>query len=73
MSTSLAIAAVVAVVRPFGGNVGVVWAFVVLYVLAFVMTYFLGVEQPGVTDKNGKTLTKAEKGAADRESASATA
>ena len=50
--------AVVAVVRPWGGNVGVVWAFVVLYLLAFAMTYFLGVEQPGITDKNGRTLKK---------------
>ncbi|CAM4056309.1 MFS transporter [Helcobacillus massiliensis] len=38
-------AAVVAVVLPFGGNVGVVWAFVLLYCASFVMTYFLGVDQ----------------------------
>ena len=43
---------VVAVVRPWGGNVGVVWAFVVLYALAFLMTFALKVEQPrlGVKD-----------------------
>ncbi|WP_193103665.1 RbtT/DalT/CsbX family MFS transporter [Brachybacterium sp. FME24] len=62
--------AVVAVVRPFGGNVGVVWAFVALYVLAFAMTFFLGVEQPGITDKNGKALKKSS---ASSESASAVA
>jgi MFS family permease len=33
--------AVVAAVRPFFGGVGVVWAFVVLYAAAFVMTFFL--------------------------------
>src|SRR5699024_3613349 len=43
---------VAAVVRPWGGNVGVVWAFVVLYALAFLMTFALKVEQPrlGVQD-----------------------
>lgn len=40
--------AVVALVRPWGGNVGVVWAFVALYVLAFLMTFALKVEQPRV-------------------------
>ncbi|MFC7374886.1 RbtT/DalT/CsbX family MFS transporter [Brachybacterium sp. GCM10030267] len=40
--------AVVAVVRPWGGNVGVVWAFVLLYACAFVMTYFLKVHQPSL-------------------------
>jgi hypothetical protein len=38
--------AVVAVVRPWGGNVGVVWAFVFLYACAFVMTFFLKPHQP---------------------------
>lgn len=38
--------AVVAIVRPWGGNIGVVWAFVVLYALAFAMTFALRVEQP---------------------------
>ncbi|PWH06203.1 arabinose ABC transporter permease [Brachybacterium endophyticum] len=37
---------VVAIVLPFGGNVGVVWAFVVLYACAFLMTFFLKVHQP---------------------------
>src|SRR5690625_4455924 len=46
--------AVVAAVRPWGGNVGVVWAFVVLYAAAFVMTYFLKVEQPRL---KGGTIT----------------
>lgn len=36
---------VVAVVRPFLGDVGVVWAFVVLYAAAFVMTFFLKLPQ----------------------------
>lgn len=58
--------AVVAVVRPWGGNVGVVWAFVVLYALAFVMTLFLKVEQPGISDESGKPISKA---AGERESA----
>ncbi|MDN6303634.1 MAG: RbtT/DalT/CsbX family MFS transporter [Brachybacterium sp.] len=40
--------AVVAVVRPWGGNVGVVWAFVLLYLLAFLMTFALKVDQPRV-------------------------
>ncbi|GAB3559578.1 MFS transporter [Spelaeicoccus albus] len=35
--------AVVAIVRPWGGGVGTVWAFVVLYGAAFVMSYFLAV------------------------------
>src|SRR5699024_5314321 len=43
--------AVVAVVRPWGGNVGVVWAFVLLYGLAFLMTFALKVEQPRVGRK----------------------
>ena len=41
----------VAVVRPWGGNVGVVWAFVVLYALAFLMTFALKVDQPRVGKK----------------------
>lgn len=56
--------AVVAVVRPWGGNVGVVWAFVALYALAFLMTFALNVEQPGVTDAGGKRLSKADRRAA---------
>ncbi|MDO5374033.1 MAG: MFS transporter [Corynebacterium glutamicum] len=36
-------AAVVAIVAPWGGNVGVVWAFVALYGLAFILTAFLKV------------------------------
>ena len=44
--------AVVAVVRPWGGNVGVVWAFVVLYALAFLMTFALKVDQPRVGKKD---------------------
>ena len=43
---------VVAVVRPWGGNVGVVWAFVALYVLAFLMTFALKVEQPRLGKKD---------------------
>ncbi|MGO1285511.1 MAG: RbtT/DalT/CsbX family MFS transporter [Brachybacterium sp.] len=43
--------AVVAVVRPWGGNVGVVWAFVALYALAFLMTFALKVEQPRLGKK----------------------
>lgn len=38
-------AAVVAVVLPWGGGVGVVWAFVVLYAAAFVMVSFLKVPE----------------------------
>ncbi|AXK46370.1 RbtT/DalT/CsbX family MFS transporter [Brachybacterium saurashtrense] len=44
--------AVVAVVRPWGGDVGVVWAFVALYGLAFLMTFALTVEQPRVGKKD---------------------
>ncbi|MFC0672736.1 MFS transporter [Brachybacterium hainanense] len=40
--------AVVALVRPWGGDLGVVWAFVALYGCAFVMTFFLKVDQPRV-------------------------
>src|SRR5699024_11316499 len=50
--------AVGAAVRPWGGEVGVVWAFVVRYAAAFVMTYFLKVEQPrrrGGTTTDGGT------------------
>jgi hypothetical protein len=39
-------AAVVAVVQPWGGDVGTVWAFVVLYAVAFVLCRFLRVDQP---------------------------
>lgn len=45
--------AVVALVRPWGGDVGVVWAFVLLYGCAFVMTFFLKVDQPRA---HGKTI-----------------
>ena len=38
-------AAVVALVKPLGGNVGVVWAFVALYVLAFILVSFLKVPE----------------------------
>ena len=44
--------AVVAIVRPWGGDVGVVWAFVVLYGLAFLMTFALKVDQPRVGKKD---------------------
>lgn len=44
--------AVVAVVRPWGGDVGVVWAFVALYALAFLMTFALKVDQPRVGKKD---------------------
>lgn len=37
--------AVVAAVLPWGGNVGVVWAFVALYAVAFYLTRYLAVEQ----------------------------
>jgi MFS family permease len=43
---------VVAVVRPFGGDVGVVWAFVALYGLAFLMTFALKVDQPRLGKKD---------------------
>lgn len=36
-------AAVVAIVQPWGGDVGVVWAFVVLYGVSFVLCHFLKV------------------------------
>lgn len=49
---------VVAAVRPLFGDVGVVWAFVLLYVAAFVMTHFLKVEQPML--HKGKTETIGE-------------
>jgi len=38
-------AAVVAIVRPWGGNVGVVWAFVALYVVGFILVSFLHVAE----------------------------
>lgn len=43
-------AAVVAIVKPWGGNVGVVWAFVALYVVGFILVSFLKVaeDQKGV-------------------------
>ncbi len=39
-------AAVVALVQPWGGDVGTIWAFVVLYAVAFVLCGFLEVDQP---------------------------
>ncbi|MGP9536408.1 MFS transporter [Brachybacterium sp. AOP43-C2-M15] len=44
--------AVVAVVRPWGGDVGVVWAFVALYLCAFLMTFVLKVDQPRIGKKD---------------------
>ena len=38
-------AAIVALVQPWGGNVGVVWAFVVLYAIGFVLVSFLKVPE----------------------------
>lgn len=38
-------AAVVAIVKPWGGNVGVVWAFVALYAVGFVLVSFLKVAE----------------------------
>lgn len=37
-------AAVVAIVQPWGGNIGVVWAFVALYVVGFILVSFLKVD-----------------------------
>lgn len=46
-------AAVVAAVLPWGGNGGVVWAFVALYAVAFVLTKFLKVPEDSLrTHKN---------------------
>lgn len=39
--------AVVAIVQPWAGNVGVVWAFVALYAASFVMTWWLDPDQDG--------------------------
>lgn len=52
--------AVVAIVRPLGGNVAVVWAFVALYACAFAMTYFLKVHQPRL---HGPVLETADEAA----------
>jgi len=52
--------AVVAIVRPLGGNVAVVWAFVLLYACAFAMTYFLKVHQPRL---HGPVLKSADEAA----------
>lgn len=41
--------AVVAAVQPWGGNVGVVWAFVGLYAVSFVLCHFLRVPKPVAT------------------------
>ena len=38
-------AAIVALVKPWGGDVGVVWAFVALYVIGFVLVSFLKVPE----------------------------
>ena len=38
-------AAIVAIVKPWGGNVGVVWAFVALYAIGFVLVSFLKVPE----------------------------
>ena len=38
-------AAIVALVKPWGGNVGVVWAFVGLYVIGFILVSFLKVAE----------------------------
>jgi len=38
-------AAVVALVKPWGGNVGVVWAFVALYAIGFVLVSYLKVPE----------------------------
>lgn len=51
---------VVAIVFPFAGNVGVVWAFVLLYACAFVMTFFLKVHQPRL---HGPVLESADEAA----------
>ena len=48
---------VVAVVRPWGGDLGVVWAFVFLYACAFLMTFVLKVDQPRLGKKD---ITAAE-------------
>lgn len=37
--------AVVAIVQPWGGNVGVVWGFIVLYAASFVLCHFLRVPE----------------------------
>lgn len=47
--------AVVALVRPFLGNVGVVWAFVVLYAAAFVMVGFLKLPQNDAETESAET------------------
>ncbi|MDO5662313.1 MAG: RbtT/DalT/CsbX family MFS transporter [Brachybacterium sp.] len=55
--------AVVAIVRPFLGNEGVVWAFVALYGCAFAMSFFLNVPQPRLKgadlDESGETTQDA--------------
>lgn len=50
--------AVVAIVRPWAGNVGVVWAFILLYVCSFIMTFFMKFSQPGLDDDVEPEITQ---------------
>ncbi len=60
--------AVVAIVRPWGGGVGTVWAFVALYACAFVMISFIKVpdRDPDATDPDADRDADAEGAGAAR-------
>lgn len=51
--SNFAAPAIATVVLPFGSFIGVVYAYTALYLIAFVLTFFLRVKQPGF-DINGR-------------------
>ncbi|CAL8899791.1 MFS transporter [Kocuria varians] len=52
---------IVTVFHPLLGSLGVLWVYAALMILGTLTTFFIHPPQPGITDDDGRELTRAEK------------
>ena len=55
--------AIVTVFHPLLGSLGVIWVYAALMLLGTVTTFFIHPPQPGITDEQGRELSREEKAA----------
>jgi polyol permease family len=53
--------AIVTVLHPLIGSLGVIWVYAALMLVGTLTTFFVRPPQPGITDADGRPLTRAEK------------
>lgn len=58
--------AIVTVFHPLLGSIGVIWVYAILMLAGTVTTFFIHPPQPGITDENGRELSREEKVAYQR-------